>query len=348
MIHSIRIGEKQPQEHTMTVFVRFFSIETYLEAFLPHIKNVKRWLDPTNVHIKGIPPGGRKLFDRTCEYIQGKWGKIFDTRFKDRPEGCDCYVRLPLPAIAEDIRRFDWRDPDVPLEFQDITTSSPCYALWGGSGKPGGAFVEKSLVSAFEVFRSILLIAGSQNEYMRYDDVKNLKAQLQQRLAMQIQQMNHPVYNPVQVINPHGMPPAGYGIPMMGNATPFPNMAGNATPFPTMAGNATPYPNMAGNATPWNSFNTYAATPFNSFSLDNQVPTSVDPRFPPPPPLPPAGGATPPQNNMVDKEFSKRAHANFKHINGAKGHASRGRSGRPGPVFAGSRRGSRSNGMYLG
>jgi hypothetical protein len=149
VIRNLRIGEKQPKEQTMTVYIQFFGIETYFEAFLPHIRNLKNWIDPTNVRIKGVPPGGRKLYDSVCEYIFNRWGKIFDMRFKDKPEGCDCYVRVPLPGIAEDIRPFDWRDPDVPLQFQDIDTSSPCYALWPGSGKPAGAFVEKSLVSTF-------------------------------------------------------------------------------------------------------------------------------------------------------------------------------------------------------
>lgn len=337
------MGEKQHKEHTMTVYVQFFGIETYFEAFLPHIKNLKNWIDPTNVRIKGIPPGGRKLYDSVCEYIFGRWGKIFDMRFKDKPEGCDCYVRLPLPAIAEDIRRFDWRDPDVPLEFQDIVTSSPCYALWGGSGKPGGAFAEKPLVSMFRYSKTTISDLYCQREYMTYDQERSLRTQLTHHMAMQLQQMTHPVYNPNPMVNP-GMVPMGNGMPMMGNATPFPNMAGNATPFPNM-GNATPFPNAAGNATPWNSFNTYAPTPFNSFSLDNHVPTSVDPRFPPPPP-PPMGGNTPPQNNMVDTAFSKRANANFKHSTGTKGRATRGR-GRPGPVYADRGRGSRSNGEFL-
>lgn len=151
-IRNIRIGERQPKEQTMTVYVQFFSIETYLEAFLPHIRNLKNWIDPTNVRIKGIPSGGRKLYDNVCTYIHNRWGKFSDARFKDKPEGCDCYLRMPLPAIAEDIRRFDWRDPDVPLEFQNIVTSSPCYALWGNSGKPAGAFVDKSLVSMYRCF----------------------------------------------------------------------------------------------------------------------------------------------------------------------------------------------------
>lgn len=178
---------------------------------------------------------------------------------------------------------------------------------------------------------------------MPYEQERNIKAQLTHNMAIQLQQMPHPVYNPNPMVNP-GMVPMGNGMPMMGNATPFPNMAGNATPFPNM-GNATPFPNAAGDATPWNSFNTYAPTPFNSFSLDNHVPTSVDPRFPPPP-LPPMGGNTPPQNNMVDKAFSRRANANFKHTAGPKGRATRGR-GRSGPVFADRGRGSRSNGEWL-
>jgi hypothetical protein len=147
MIHTIRIGERQPTEQTMTVYVKFFHLETYLEAFLPHIKLLKHWIDPTNIRIKGIPSGGRQTFDMACGFIRERWGMIFDTKFKDRPEGCDCYVRVPKPEIAEDIRRFDWRDPDVPLDLQGITTSSPSYALWGASGKPPGSFVEKSLVS---------------------------------------------------------------------------------------------------------------------------------------------------------------------------------------------------------
>lgn len=180
---------------------------------------------------------------------------------------------------------------------------------------------------------------------------RNLKAHLSQQVAIQLQQTAHPVYNPAPVFNP-GMPPIGNGIPMMGNATPFPVMAGNATPFPNVAGNVTPFPNMAGNATPfpnavgnatpWNSYNNYAPTPFNSFSLDNQVSTAFDPRFPPPPPM--MGGNTPPPNNMVDTAFSKRANANFKHNERTKARASRGRGSRPGPVFADRGRGSRSNG----
>lgn len=147
-IHTIRIGERQPHEQTMTVYVKFFSIETYLEAFLPHIQNLRNWVDPTNVRIKGIPSGGRQLFDEAVEYITKRFGKVFDTRFKDRPEGCECYVRSTLPGIAEEIRNFDWSTaPGVPSELQGISTSAPCYALWGSSGKPPDAFVEKPLVS---------------------------------------------------------------------------------------------------------------------------------------------------------------------------------------------------------
>ena len=147
-IHTIRIGERQPHEQTMTVYVKFFSIETYLEAFLPHIQNLRNWVDPTNVRIKGIPSGGRQLFDQAVEYITKRFGKVFDTRFKVRPEGCECYVRSTLPGIAEEIRNFDWSTaPGVPYELQGISTSAPCYALWGSSGKPPDAFVEKPLVS---------------------------------------------------------------------------------------------------------------------------------------------------------------------------------------------------------
>lgn len=148
VIHNIRIGERQPREQTMTVYVRFHPWETYLEAFLPHLRLLKYWIDPTNIRIKGIPSGGRGIFDAACEYIGRRVGKIFDTRFKDRPEGCECYVRVPLPDIAEDVRKWDWRDPEVPLELQNITTNTPSYALWGAAGKPPGAFVEKNLVSS--------------------------------------------------------------------------------------------------------------------------------------------------------------------------------------------------------
>lgn len=132
----------------MTVYVKFFAIETYLEAFLPHIQNLRNWIDPTNIQIKGIPSGGRRLFDQAVEFITGRFGKVFDTRFKDRPEGCNCYVRATLPGIAEEIRNFDWSTaPGVPSELQSISTSAPCYALWGPSGKPSDAFVDKALVS---------------------------------------------------------------------------------------------------------------------------------------------------------------------------------------------------------
>lgn len=177
-----------------------------------------------------------------------------------------------------------------------------------------------------------------------------LKGQLQQHCKLQIQQTPHPVYNPelMQQQNvPNGYPPMGYAPPpMMGNATPY---MGHATPFNPMAGNATPFNPMAGNATPFNTFNTYAPTPFNSFTLDNQATTSVDPRFPvqmmddliPPPP---------PDNPVEDASFSKRAQSNSRKPSTATrgGHAARRGSSRPAPVLAGSRRGSRhENGKSL-
>lgn len=131
----------------MTVYVRFFSIETYLEAFLPHIRHKKHFIDPTCVKVRGIPAGGRKLFDEVCEFAAKKWGAIFDTKFKDRPEGCECYLRLRLPIFADDMRQYDWRDPDTPPQFHHLNTSTPVYALWGSAGKPPGAFVDKDLVS---------------------------------------------------------------------------------------------------------------------------------------------------------------------------------------------------------
>jgi hypothetical protein len=184
----------------------------------------------------------------------------------------------------------------------------------------------------------------SQNGYIQFHDLQMIKAQLQQRCELQIQQYPHPVYNPVPIQHQNmanGYPPMGYAPPppMMDNATPY---MGHATPFNPMAGNATPFKPMAGNATPFNAFNTYAATPFNSFTLDNQASTSVDPRFPaqmmddliPPPP---------PENTVVDTSFSKRAHNNSRKPSTATrgGHAARRGSSRPAPVLAGSRRNSR-------
>ncbi|KAJ9100938.1 hypothetical protein QFC19_005334 [Naganishia cerealis] len=254
----------------MTVFVRFFSIETYLEAFLPHIRLNKHFIDPTCVRIEGIPAGGRKLFDKLCAFAQKKWGMIHDTKFKDKPDGCDCYIRLRLPTIADDMRQYNWRDPDAPPEFFDIITSTPVYALWGSGGKPPGAFVDKDL----------------------------------QPLAMQ--HLDNPTYQQAFGIEAHGMAGNQVPLPMMGNATPFPNM-GNATPFPSMTGNATPFNSMGGNATSWNPISSYAATPFHSFSLDNAGSTSNDPRFPAPQMI---EDMPPQSDMMVDQGFSRRANAN--------------------------------------
>ncbi|KAJ9116428.1 hypothetical protein QFC22_004870 [Naganishia vaughanmartiniae] len=120
---------------------------TYLEAFLPHIKHKKQFFDPTCVKIKGIPAGGRELFDEVVAFAAKKWGAVVEQQFKDRPEGCECYLRLRLPIFAEDMRAYDWRDPDTPPQFHHLNTSSPVYALWGSAGKPPGAFVDKNLVS---------------------------------------------------------------------------------------------------------------------------------------------------------------------------------------------------------
>ncbi|KAJ9099236.1 hypothetical protein QFC21_004116 [Naganishia friedmannii] len=344
VIHSLRIGQRQPDDHTMTVLVRFFSIETYLEAFLPHIRHNKHFIDPTCVRIRGIPAGGRKLFDEVVEFACKKWGAVFDTKFKDRPEGCECYLRLRLPILADDMRRYDWRDPDTPPQFHHLDTSSPVYALWGSAGKPPGAFVDKDL-----------------SGFIPLQEMRMISQQLQQRLAMQ--HMDNPVYqqqqtygmdpNSIAHVPPLQMPPTTM---MMGNATPFPPMAGNATPFNPMAGNATPFNPLAGNATPWNPMSNYAATPFHSFDNPaNAGPAAAasisnDPRFPVIP-MPMLDDDMMPQDEVMppvplDRGFSRRANANNRagatSARGGGSYASRGKSGRPAPVYSGSRRGSRS------
>lgn len=187
-----------------------------------------------------------------------------------------------------------------------------------------------------------------------------IELQLQQRLQMQ--QMSNPAYQQQQMYNMDSSM-MNHIPPPMGNATPFVPMAGNATPFNPLAGNATPFNPLAGNATPWNPQSQYAATPFHSFSLDNAVgSTSIsnDPRFAM---MQPTGdpmafmpqddmNMSMPMNTVVDKGFSRRANANNRVGTGSAGgtssrgragtYASRGKSGRSAPVYAGSRRGSRS------
>lgn len=185
--------------------------------------------------------------------------------------------------------------------------------------------------------------------FMSYSDLQDLRARLQYHYEQVLKFVPHPVHNPEAYQNAKANQfSIGYAQPMMGNVTPYPmagnatpflagnatpfHSAGNATPFPN-AGNATPFPGM-GNATPHNAFNTFAATPFNSFNLDNQASTSFDPRFP----VPMMDDGMPEQDMPIDQSFSRRAQANSKkpQTTARGNYASRGKT-RGAPVHAGRR-----------